>query len=418
MHNLLKIKYFYVFFCCFFSLSGVFASEDGALTVSKVEAYSSEEISQQNQQNSRKQLRDPSITYNLKNGARYTGQWSYRDQPHGRGLYVAKNGDEYRGQFENGAFYGQGTYYYVAGDIYQGEWRKGKQHGQGVMKYKNGNTYEGRWINGLRHGKGVLQYRSGSRYEGDWKLGERHGRGMYVSKSGQRYMGDYAFNKSHGRGVQVESNGDSYTGTFSKGKKHGVGECAPRNGNVEICLFDRGERIYNPKLLQRAQAYFEKNQPVYEFEEGIGFVLEDHYTKQRKWLTHEEVHWSTIEAMLSTQLRIRSQTPYQSLTFVIDDYSGPGTYELPKGKFVASIGKDAGIGLREGERMYVKITSDFKGVIEGTFSATKLMSGEGKQAKAYTIRNGQFEATKYVEPDPEPKSNKELIRQRLEAQYR
>ena len=122
--------------------------------------------------------------------------------------------------------------------------------------------------------------------------------------------------------------------------------------------------------------------------------------------------------MLSTQLRIRSQTPYQSLTFVIDDYSGPGTYELPKGKFVASIGKDAGIGLREGERMYVKITSDFKGVIEGTFSATKLMSGEGKQAKAYTIRNGQFEATKYVEPDPEPKSNKELIRQRLEAQYR
>ncbi len=362
----------------------------------------------------RKQLRDPEITYNLKDGATYTGRWNYRDEPHGQGRYISKSGDEYVGTFENGVFHGQGVYYYVNGDVYRGLWRKGKPHGQGAMQYKNGNVYEGRWANGLRHGKGVLQYRSGSRYEGDWKLGKRHGRGMYVSKSGQRYIGDYAFNKPHGRGTQVESNGDSYTGTFSKGEKHGVGECAPRNGDVSVCLFDRGRRIMNPKMLERAVAYFEKNQPTYEFDGGIGFVFEDHYTKQRRWLTHEEVYWDTIEAMLATQLRIRSQTPGQTVTFVIDDYTGPGTYELPEGKFLAAIGKNEAIGLKEGERMTLEITSDSKGVIEGSFNATRLVSGEGQATRVFAIRNGQFEASKYVEPEPEKKDNREKLREKYQ----
>ena len=360
----------------------------------------------------RKQLRDPSVTYTLANGATYTGQWNYRDEPHGRGRYITKSGDEYVGTFENGVFHGNGVYYAVDGDVYRGQWRKGKKHGQGIMEYKNGNIYEGRWANGLRHGKGVLQYRSGSRYEGDWKLGKRHGRGMYVSNSGQRYIGDYAYNKPHGRGTEVESNGDSYTGTFSKGEKHGVGECAPRNGDVVICLFDSGRRILDPKLLKRAAAYYEKSRPTYEFEGGIGFLFEDHYTKQRRWLSHEEVYWDTVEAMLATQLRITSQSPGQKLLFVIDDYQGPGTYELKEGNFLAAIGKNEGIGLREGERMTLEITSDSKGMIEGSFSATRLVSGEGRSERVFAIRNGQFEAEKYVPPPPEKKDKRDKLREK------
>lgn len=362
----------------------------------------------------RKQLRDPGITYSLKNGASYTGQWNYHNEPHGKGRYVAANGDEYQGTFENGLFHGYGVFYYVNGDIYKGQWRKGKQHGQGAMTYSNGNVYTGHWANGSRHGKGVLQYRSGSRYEGDWKLGKRHGRGMYVSKSGQRYIGDYAFNKPHGRGVQVESNGDSYTGTFSKGKKHGVGECAPRSGDVVVCLFDRGRRIMDKKLLERAVAYYENNRPAYEFEGGIGFLFEDQYTKQRRWLTSEEVYWDTVEAMLATQLRIRTQSPHQQVTLVIEDYRGPGTYELTRGNFLASIGGSDAIGLREGERMTVQITSDHKDVIEGTFSATRLISGDGKSRRAFAIRNGQFEASKFVQPEPEVKDRREELKQKYQ----
>ena len=360
----------------------------------------------------RKQLRDLEVTYTLKGGGTYTGQWNYRDEPHGQGRYVAQNGDEYVGSFENGEFHGRGVYYYVNGDQFRGLWRKGNPYGQGTMEYKNGNIYEGGWANGLRHGKGVLRYRSGSRYEGDWKLGERHGRGMFVSKSGQRYIGEYAYNKPHGRGTEVESNGDAYTGTFSKGKKHGVGECAPRNGDVTVCLYDRGRRILDPKLLKRAIAYYEKNRPSYEFEGGIGFLFEDHYTKQRRWLGNEEVYWTTIEAMLATQLRIRSQVAGQDLTFVIDDYMGPGTYELAKGKFVANIGKNEAIGLSEGERMTLEITADSKGVIEGSFSATRLVSGEGNATRVFAIRNGQFEAEKYVEPTPEHKDNRDKLREK------
>ncbi|MCG8672120.1 MAG: hypothetical protein MI867_22130 [Pseudomonadales bacterium] len=364
----------------------------------------------------RKQLRDPSITYSWQDGSKYTGQWNYRDEPHGRGKLVTKTGDEYQGTFENGVFHGQGVYYHVNGDIYRGFWRKGKEHGQGVMTYKNGNIYEGKWANGLRHGKGVLSYRSGSRYEGDWKLGKRHGKGMFVSKSGQRYIGDYAFNKQHGRGVEVTSNGDSFTGTFSKGKKHGVGECAPRNGNVEVCLFDRGRQITNKKLIARAAEYFKKNRPTYEFEGGIGFLFEDQYTKQRRWITSEEVHWDSIEAMLSTQLRIRTKNPQQALSIVIDDYSGPGTYQLRQGKFLATIGNSDAIGLLEGERMVVEITSDHKGVIEGTFSASRLVSGEGREIRSYAIRNGQFEASKYVPKKKKIKDNRDLIKQKYQVQ--
>lgn len=411
-------------------LPGTAQSESG-ITVSKANQLEANEISVQAIDGSdqsanakpvkkaqKQQLRDPSITYTLKNGAKYKGQWNYRNQPHGRGHYIAKNGDEYHGLFENGVFHGDGVYYYANGDIYRGYWRKGKQHGQGVMNYKNGNVYEGRWANGLRHGKGVLQYRSGSRYEGDWKLGERHGKGMYVSKNGQRYIGDYAFNKPHGRGVQVESNGDSYTGTFSKGKRHGVGECAPRNGDVTVCLFDRGRRIFNPKLLERAIAYYEKNQPAYEFEGGIGFLFEDQYTKQRRWLTHEEVYWDVVEAMLATQLRIESHKPDQVITFVIDDYTGPGTYQLPKGNFIASIGKNDAIGLREGDRMTLEITSDYKGVIEGSFSATRLVDANGEGTRGFAIRNGKFEASKYVEQKDDKKDNRELLKERYRQQGR
>lgn len=408
------------------TLPAVAVASDSAMQVSSMATYTNKDLSADQEVSvdaldedqsetvqakpRRQQLRDPTITYNMKDGATYTGQWNYYNEPHGRGHYVAKDGSEYQGTFENGLFHGEGVYFYVNGDIYRGQWRKGKRHGQGSMNYKNGNLYEGRWANGMRHGKGVLQYRSGSRYEGDWKLGKRHGRGMYVSKSGQRYLGDYAFNKPHGRGAQVESNGDSYTGTFSKGKKHGVGECAPRNGDLTICLFDRGRRILNPKLLERAAAYHEKNQPTYEFDGGIGFLFEDHYTKQRRWLTSEAVYWDTIEAMLATQLRIRSENPGQVVSFVIDDYRGPGTYQLPQGKFLAAIGSSKAIGLRDGERMTLEITSDSKGVIEGTFNASRLVSKNGKNSRAFTIRNGQFEASKYVEPEPELEDNSQMLK--------
>ena len=96
--------------------------------------------------------------------------------------------------------------------------------------------------------------------------------------------------------------------------------------------------------------------------------------------------------MLSTQLRIKARLMSDSFLIKIDDYKGPGEYELTDDGFTMvnqSIGK---VGLTDGERMTLKITSDFKGVIEGEFSATKLVQKGVQQPRYYAIRNGQFEA--------------------------
>src|SRR5690606_14230548 len=144
------------------------------------------------------------------------------------------------------------------------------------------------------------------------------GKGFMQYRNGQRYAGNYASDKPHGYGVLVESTGDVDRGTFSRGVRHGVGECNLEGGVMRMCLFDRGNEILDPVELDLAQAYMEHNRPVYEFNGGIAYQMEDEFTKARYQVTSQQVWWEKTVAMLSDQLRIRSEDENHFIYLIIN----------------------------------------------------------------------------------------------------
>lgn len=324
------------------------------------------------------------------NGDSYQGTWR-NNRPHGQGRYTTLRGDEYVGEFHNGRFQGQGTYRFSNGDVYTGQWQDGRMQGQGEMKYQNGNTYTGQWHQGMRQGKGELVYRSGSFYKGNWHADEKSGKGYTQYRNGQRHVGEYSSNRPHGYGVQVDSDGRTYRGTFSRGLRHGAGECTPDGGVVRVCLFDRGNEITDPVKLELAAKYLEKQQPVYDFNGGIAYHMEDMFTRGRYYVTSSQVWWEKTEAMLADQLRIRSQDENQFIYLIINGYTGPGVYHLHKGDVIAASRAGEPIELGEGAIARVEIKSDQNGEINGVFSISNLQD-DGTGNRTYRIFDGRFQA--------------------------
>lgn len=348
------------------------------------------------------------------NGDVYKGPL-LNDQPHGKGEYGFANGDEYRGQFQNGRFQGEGEYRYSNGDTYRGHWDKGIASGQGEMHYQNGNRYVGEWQNNQRHGKGQLFYRSGSYYKGNWANGRKDGKGFMQYRNGERYVGDYVGNKPHGHGVQVESTGDVYRGTFSRGLRHGVGECNREGGEIRICLFDRGNEITDPVKLQLAKTYLEKNRPVFEFQGGIAYQMEDQFTKARYQVSSQQVWWEKTNALLADQLRIRSEDEDQFIFLVVNRYTGPGVYHLKKGEIMASSRDGNPIELTDDAVARVEIRSDRNGEVSGVFAISG-MKDDSARARSYRLYDGQFQA-RATPPEPragDSKSDQLLVKSQQE----
>lgn len=328
-------------------------------------------------------------TWKYANGDSYTGFWLH-NKPHGKGTYQRLNGDVYTGDFRNGYMSGVGTYKFSNGDTYYGEFSKGLATGRGELKYDNGNRYVGQWLEGKREGKGKLFYRSGSIYEGYWKQDSKDGKGLMTYRNGERYIGDYKANVMHGHGIKTEADGSSYRGTFSKGLKHGVGECSLEGGVIHVCLFDKGREIRDRAKLELAKAYYEKHQPVYEFEGGIAYHIQDEFTKARHYVTTKQVWWEKTVALLETQLRIRSEDNDQFLYLIVNRYTGPGVYHLRKGEILASTKDGKAIELPEDIVAHLEIKEDEQGEIHGVFNIPELAHEETD--KRFKIYDGRFEA--------------------------
>lgn len=328
-------------------------------------------------------------TWKYANGDSYTGFWLH-NKPHGKGTYQRLNGDVYTGDFRNGYMSGVGTYKFSNGDTYYGEFSKGLATGRGELKYDNGNRYVGQWLEGKREGKGKLFYRSGSIYEGYWKQDSKDGKGLMTYRNGERYIGDYKANVMHGHGIKTEADGSSYRGTFSKGLKHGVGECSLEGGVIHVCLFDKGREIRDRAKLELAKAYYEKHQPVYEFEGGIAYHIQDEFTKARHYVTTKQVWWEKTVALLETQLRIRSEDNDQFLYLIVNRYTGPGVYHLRKGEILASTKDGKAIELPEDIVAHLEIKEDEEGEIHGVFNIPELAHEETD--KRFKIYDGRFEA--------------------------
>lgn len=89
----------------------------------------------------------------------------------GQGIFVAKNGDKYVGEFLAGKYYGKGTYTWNDGKKYEGEFSGNRANGNGVFNEGNGNKYVGMFKNGKYHGVGTLTLPNGVIKSGVWENG-------------------------------------------------------------------------------------------------------------------------------------------------------------------------------------------------------------------------------------------------------
>lgn len=88
-----------------------------------------------------------------KKSKKYKGELNDDGLRHGYGIYTSRNGNEYRG-----------------------EWQNNKREGLGVVKVGNGDVFEGQFEGNLKNGIGVYHYQDGecdlSRYENDVRVGQ------------------------------------------------------------------------------------------------------------------------------------------------------------------------------------------------------------------------------------------------------
>ena len=126
----------------------------------------------------------------LYDGQQYDGAWC-KDEMHGKGKYVWKEGDSYEGDFVHGKFHGKGTYTHANGDIYRGDWENDEQHGEGVLTFKTGDVFTGQYVNGQRNGLGTFKSVDGSEYTGTYEHNLRNGHGIMTFPDGRTEIQDW-----------------------------------------------------------------------------------------------------------------------------------------------------------------------------------------------------------------------------------
>mmetsp|Transcript_25731 Transcript_25731/g.43349 ORF Transcript_25731/g.43349 Transcript_25731/m.43349 type:complete len:550 (-) Transcript_25731:116-1765(-) len=163
---------------------------------------------------------------------KYEGNFQ-RGKRHGKGVYIAANGDTYTGEFENDLYHGEGLLVKVNGDRFEGDWERGKASGKTIdISFGNGDKYNGGMRNGLFNGKGEFLWRrnTGS-YKGEWWKGKAHGRGERIFINGNKFTGSFSAGRMQGDGIMSYTNGDQYIGEWRSGHKHGKGVLRFANGD-------------------------------------------------------------------------------------------------------------------------------------------------------------------------------------------
>ena len=185
----------------------------------------------------------------------YQGSINYKNQKHGYGVSIFKNGTKFTGFWEENNFEGWGEMIDCEGNIYHGEFTNGNLNGKGVKYSINGNFYKGQFKNGLRSGHGLEETKEHTykgNYENDKKNkigklvyknikdtyeGEFHdnnitGKGEYSWENGDTFIGDFINGKMDGRGHYKWPDGGEYEGTYINNIKQGTGRFKWSNGKI------------------------------------------------------------------------------------------------------------------------------------------------------------------------------------------
>lgn len=172
------------------------------------------------------------------------------------------NGDKYSGPFVEGKRQGFGIYYAKCGHRYEGEWMNDLRHGKGIQEFKTTKTtkkgkeklvsagkYDGAWHNNKKHGKGRFEYGNGDCYSGDWVDNLKHGHASYTFANGDRFDGEFVNDMMEGEGIFFEAaTGDQILGSWAKDQLDGkcVKLCA--DGTKYTVNYRNGELVGTQEL--------------------------------------------------------------------------------------------------------------------------------------------------------------------------
>ena len=166
-------------------------------------------------------IQEPLIQF--PNGEIYEGGWNINNQRHGYGISINKEGNVYKGLWENDNFGSYGAFIEKNGNYYIGQLSKGKAKGKGEMLIKNKILYKGEFNDDLPHGSGILEnFLEGSIFKGRMDRGVR-GYGEIKFKNGMIYKGQFLDDKFEGKGKINFPNGREYEGDFKNNKMDGYG---------------------------------------------------------------------------------------------------------------------------------------------------------------------------------------------------
>lgn len=168
----------------------------------------------------------------------------------GEGELNMKNGDYYKGVFNNGTFVsGQVKMQHEDKSVYEGLMADSKKNGKGKYTNAAGLVYDGLFTNDKFTGKGKYVYPNGE-YEGDIVLDVPQGQGSFKFSfptnvegvtGDSSYSGGLLNGVPHGKGTLTIQNGarepfsTSYSGDFVNGKKEGLGKAENQfSGETEV----------------------------------------------------------------------------------------------------------------------------------------------------------------------------------------
>jgi antitoxin component YwqK of YwqJK toxin-antitoxin module len=153
----------------------------------------------------------------------------------GKGQSFWKNGTpQYVGQFRFSVKEGVGKQQFATG-TYEGEWFKNQPHGRGCWVWKNGARFVGSMNKGKREGFGILFYPDGQsiEYEGMWENDLLNGESKHFSPSGELWFaGEYVNGLRQGSGRSYKDGQLSYSGSYFGGKKDGRGVKYHPDGSI------------------------------------------------------------------------------------------------------------------------------------------------------------------------------------------
>jgi len=141
------------------------------------------------------------------NGNRFEGYFE-RGVKMGQGKMMLPDGSSFEGFWVRDRLNGSVNLVSASGDRYQGSLTGDyKPHGRGMLIYANGDQYNGQFAMGLPQGQGVMVFgrtrgaNSGDRHEGQFDRGMRQGAGRYVFSDGTSWQVNCQFDRCERVGI-------------------------------------------------------------------------------------------------------------------------------------------------------------------------------------------------------------------------